>query len=162
MNLLALKAMKTHYSIRPGKLSDCEPVLRLIKELADYEKEPNAVEITVSDLERDGFGAQSCFELLIAESEGEVIGCALFYPRYSTWKGPTLYLEDLIVEESKRGQGIGTALLMELRSLAKERNAARLEWQVLDWNEPAIAFYKKMGVILDGEWLNCKLTKEQL
>jgi len=134
----------------------------LIKELAVYEKAGNEVVVTLEQLEEDGFGSSKVFDFLVAENQQQIIGMALFYTKYSTWKGKCIYLEDIIVQEQYRGMGIGKKLMKELISIAAERNAGRLEWQVLDWNEPAIHFYKSINALLDNEWVNCKLNNDQL
>lgn len=127
-------------------------VLRLITELAIFEKEPDAVVITVDDLVRDGFGPEPLFQCLVAEVNGEIQGMALFYYRYSTWKGQTIHLEDLIVTESARGTGIGMALYKEVIRQGKHDNVRRIEWNVLDWNTPAIDFYQKSGAKVLPDW----------
>ena len=148
--------------IRISKSEDSGAILRLIKELAGYEKSLDQVEISAEILAKDGYGGKPEFECFVAEKGDQVIGMALFYPRYSKWKGKFLYLEDLIVTEPYRGQGVGKALLDQVISIAMERGAARLEWQVLDWNTPAIDFYKKYKVDLDEEWINVRLTREKM
>jgi GNAT superfamily N-acetyltransferase len=132
-------------------------MLDLIKELAVYERAGDEVVITPQDLIRDGFTERPAFRAILAEQKDEIIGMALLYERYSTWKGRTLYLEDLIVTESARGRGIGEALLKECVSIAEKGDYKRLEWQVLDWNKPAIDFYRKMKVELDETWINCRM-----
>jgi GNAT superfamily N-acetyltransferase len=124
----------------------------LIQELAIFEKEPDAVVVTVDDLVRDGFSEQPLFQCFVAEVENEIIGMALFYYRYSTWKGKTIHLEDLIVKESKRGTGAGFALYKEIIQQGKAENVRRIEWNVLDWNTPAIDFYEKSGAKVLGDW----------
>ncbi|MDA8978994.1 GNAT family N-acetyltransferase [bacterium] len=144
--------------VRPGRREDCAAVHALIVELAVYEREPDAVVVTVADLEADGFGPNAIFDLFVAEEAGEVIGMALVYEKYSTWKGRCLYLEDFVVTASRRGEGIGQTLFTAVHSLAVSRGVRRLEWQVLEWNKPAIAFYRKIGAELDGEWLNGRIA----
>jgi len=141
---------------------DASTILRLIRDLARYEKAEKEVVITTETLINDGFENGRSFECTVAEIDGNVVGVALYYPRYSTWKGKYLYLEDLIVMERERGKGIGSALLKEVITIAKAQNAARLEWQVLDWNKGAIRFYEKVGATLDNEWINARLTREQM
>lgn len=148
--------------IRKATPADVPSMLRLINNLAAYEKAANEVALSEAQLLDDGFGDHPAFSALVAEVAGEVVGMALYYPRYSTWKGRTLYLEDLVVDEPHRRKGIGRALLLELIRIADASSAARLEWQVLDWNEPAIAFYRELGVAFDDEWLNCRLTSTDL
>lgn len=127
-------------------------VFRLIQELASYEKEPDAVVITVEDLKRDGFGDRPLFKCVVAEAEGHIRGMALFYFRYSTWKGKTVHLEDLIVEKDFRGKGLGMALYKKVMEFAKTEKVKRIEWVVLDWNSSAIEFYKKTGATVFKDW----------
>lgn len=154
--------MTPNFKIRKGHAADCEGVMALIKELAEYEKAPNEVTLTLEQLREDGFGATPKYSLYVAEQEGEIVGIALYYFKYSTWKGQCLYLEDLVVKETLRRQRIGKALFEAVALVAKELQVPRFEWQVLEWNIPAIEFYKKYDANLDGEWLNCKLTAAQL
>ncbi|NVK85242.1 MAG: GNAT family N-acetyltransferase [Cytophagia bacterium] len=149
-------------NIRKGIKSDLPQVLELIHELAIYEKAPEEVEITLSQLEEDGFGEKPVYEFFVAEDEKQIVGIALFYYRYSTWKGKAVYLEDLVVRESERGKGYGQLLLDAIIREAKKTNSKQVRWQVLDWNEPAINFYKKLGADLDGEWINCTLNAKQI
>jgi len=149
-------------TIRIGNLNDVEGALELIRELAEYEKAPDAVENTVERMRKDGFGDKPVFEFFVAEESGEVVGLALYYYGYSTWKGRFLYLEDLIVTASYRGKGLGKQLFDAIIFKAKEEGVALVGWQVLDWNEPAIAFYKKLGASLHPEWINCRLYKNQI
>lgn len=139
-------------SIRPAQPEDMGAVLQLIRELAEYEREPHAVEVTLSDLERDGFGPEPRFRCFVAEVSGEVAGMALCYPRYSTWKGLVIHLEDLIVTESRRGLGLGSALLTAVVRYAQQQGAKRVSWEVLDWNEPAIDFYESRGARVLRDW----------
>ena len=127
-------------------------VLNLIKELAVFEKEPDAVVVTVEDLERDGFSEKPLFHTFVAEINSEIVGIALYYYRYSTWKGKTIHLEDLIVNEKMRGGGVGFALYSEIIKQGKKENVRRIEWNVLDWNTPAIDFYEKSGAKLLETW----------
>ena len=138
--------------IRKATKNDMPSVLELIQELATFEKEPDAVVVTVDDLVRDGFSANPLFQCFVAEVDGEIIGMALYYYRYSTWKGKTIHLEDLIVKESKRGTGAGFALYKEIIKQGKAENVRRIEWNVLDWNTPAIDFYEKSGAKVLGDW----------
>lgn len=138
--------------IRKGTSTDMPSVLELIKELAVFEKEPNAVVISVEDLIRDGFAENPLFHTFVAEVNQEIIGIALYYYRYSTWKGKTIHLEDLIVKEDKRGTGAGFALYSEIIAQGKRDNVRRIEWNVLDWNTPAIEFYKKSGAKILDDW----------
>ncbi len=138
--------------IRKGTPSDMPSVLELIKELAVFEKEPEAVIVTVNDLVNDGFSEQPLFQCFVAEVDSEIIGIALYYYRYSTWKGKTIHLEDLIVKESKRGTGAGFALYSQIIRQGKKDKVRRIEWAVLDWNTPAIEFYKKTGANVMNDW----------
>ena len=138
--------------IRKATKNDMPSVLELIQELATFEKEPDAVVVTVDDLVRDGFSENPLFQCFVAEVDGEIIGMALYYYRYSTWKGKTIHLEDLIVKESKRGTGAGFALYKEIIKQGKAKNVRRIEWNVLDWNTPAIDFYEKSGAKVLGDW----------
>jgi GNAT superfamily N-acetyltransferase len=134
-----------------------EAVWNLIRELAIYEKAEHEFINTVDQLTKDGFGPNEVFDCIVAEVGSQVIGFALYYTSYSTWKGKCLYLEDFLVTEAWRGKGIGKLLFDRVFQEAKDRNVGRFEWQVLDWNEPAINFYKKYDAILDEEWLNGKI-----
>ena len=140
------------YSIREARAEDMPLVLKLIQELASFEKEDNAVEVTAEDLIRDGFGDKKLFQCFVAESEGSIGGMALVYPRYSTWKGPVIHLEDLIVTEQMRGSGLGSALLTEVVKYGNNLGVKRISWEVLDWNEPAITFYEKKGARVMRDW----------
>jgi len=145
--------------IRKGEIKDMYAVLELIQELATFEKEPDAVVLTVDDLIRDGFGNNPLFYTLIAELEGEIVGMALYYYRYSTWKGRTIHLEDLIVKEKMRGSGLGFALYTEIIAQGKRDKVRRVEWNVLDWNTPAIDFYKKSGAKVLDDWLVAQMDE---
>ncbi len=138
--------------IRKATKNDMPSVLELIQELATFEKEPDAVVVTVDDLIRDGFSENPLFQCFVAEVENEIIGMALYYYRYSTWKGKTIHLEDLIVKENKRGTGAGFALYKEIIKQGKAKNVRRIEWNVLDWNTPAINFYEKSGAKVLDDW----------
>tara|TARA_R110001583_G_scaffold52804_7_gene163558 strand:- start:1955 stop:2431 length:477 start_codon:yes stop_codon:yes gene_type:complete len=140
------------FKIREGKKEDMPSVLKLIKELAHFEKETNAVIVTVNDLENDGFGKTPLFKTFVAEIDNEIVGIALFYQRYSTWKGPTIHLEDLIVTENKRGLKIGSALYKKVIEYGYNKGVKRIEWAVLDWNEPAIEFYESTGAKVLRDW----------
>jgi len=153
---------ETPLTIRKGTKEDVPAVFSLIKELALYEKAPEQVTLSLQELEDDGFGENPIYGLFVAEIYAEIVGIALYYEKYSTWQGRCIYLEDIIVTESQRGKGIGHQLFQKVIGVAKERNSARMEWQVLDWNEPAINFYKKYNANLDAEWLNGKLTHQQI
>ena len=148
----------TPMQLRKGTKEDLPRCLELIIELAAFEKAEEHVVTTVESMLEDGFGSNSIYEFYVAEEGTLIIGVALFYYRYSTWKGRRLYLEDLIVTEKYRGKGIGKMLLDRLITHAKENNCTGLMWQVLDWNDPAITFYKeKYNAKMDGEWLNCSI-----
>jgi GNAT superfamily N-acetyltransferase len=148
--------------IRKAQRSDVPAMLSLIKELATFEREPAAVITTAESMERDGFSNEKIFDALVAEYENEIVGLAVFYTCYSTWKGKIVYLDDLIVTEKMRGKKIGKQLLNEVARIAKESGANQLRWHVLDWNETAIQFYKNYQAEFDEHWITCKLTKEQL
>jgi GNAT superfamily N-acetyltransferase len=148
--------------IRRGERQDLPAVLSLIQELALYEKAPHEVTNTVKDMERDGFGSHPIYFLWVAEKNEKIVGIAICYTRYSTWKGQMLYLEDIVVTEKERGKKIGHQLMNTVIQFAQEEQYNGLIWQVLDWNEPAIRFYKKYNAQFDGEWFNVKLNKEQL
>ena len=144
--------------IRSGKKGDLPSVLELIRELAEFERAPKEVENTVEMLEEDGFGENPVYGFYVAVKEGRIVGLSLFYYRYSTWKGKKLYLEDIIVTERERGQGIGGLLFERTVQRAKEDGCRGMSWQVLEWNEPAIRFYeKKYGASFDPEWINCSI-----
>ncbi|SFU68760.1 L-amino acid N-acyltransferase YncA [Pustulibacterium marinum] len=140
------------FSVRLATKEDMSQVWNLIHELAVYEKEPDAVEVTIEDLQTDGFGEQPAFTCFVAEENQKILGIALFYNRYSTWKGKTIHLEDLIVTESARGRGIGKALLTKVIEFGHEQKLKRIEWAVLDWNEPAIKFYENNGAAVLRDW----------
>jgi GNAT superfamily N-acetyltransferase len=149
--------------LRPGKPGDVRLLLSLIRELATYERAPEAVVATEEGLLRDGFGEAPLFRTLIAEVEGEPVGFALFFLAYSTWRGrPTLYLEDLFVRPPARGQGTGRALMRALAAEAVRLHCQRFVWQVLDWNTPSIRFYESLGAEVVREWLTCRLEGESL
>ncbi|WP_373516682.1 N-acetyltransferase family protein [Pricia sp.] len=140
------------FTIRSAQQGDMFQVLRLVHELADFEKERHVVEVTIEDLIKDGFGDKILFHCFVGETEGEIVGMALVYPRYSTWKGPVIHLEDLIVTERMRGSGLGSALLTEVVKYGNRLNVKRISWEVLDWNEPAIKFYERKGANVMRDW----------
>ena len=148
--------------IRKGVKKDLSQVLTLIKELAEYENSLQEVTITLDDLEKDGFSDQPLFQFLVAKKENELVGLSFYYIRYSTWKGKFLYLEDFVVKESFRGNSIGALLFEETIKICKSQKYQGMTWQVLDWNTPAINFYKKYNSEISSKWLNGKLTKEQI
>lgn len=143
---------RMNFTIRKAVATDVDAIFRLINELAIFEKEADAVIITPEDLQKDGFGAQPKFHCFVAETTEEVLGIALVYMRYSTWKGEVLHLEDLIVSEKARGKGIGGALLTEVIKFGKELGVKRIGWEVLDWNTPAIEFYEHIGANVMRDW----------
>jgi GNAT superfamily N-acetyltransferase len=150
-------------AIREATEADVPEILALIRELAVYEKEPDAVLTTEADLRRDGFGPEPYFRCLMAEWEGRVAGFALYFFQYSTWQGrPALYLEDLFVRDQFRKRGIGVALFRHLAKVAVERNCTRFQWECLDWNRPALDFYESTGAKVMREWLNLRVTGEAL
>ena len=144
--------------IRRAVKEDCPRLLELIRELALFEKAPEEVTVTLDHFEKSGFGEQPVWWAFVAELEGEVQAFALYYIRYSTWKGQRMYLEDILVTEKMRGKGIGNLLFNELFKEAKEKQLQGIVWQVLEWNEPAIKFYKKLNAAFDGEWINCSVS----
>lgn len=139
-------------NIRRGKPEDMQAVLGLIQELAEFENEPDAVLVTVDDLIRDGFGPVPLFHVFVAEADNEIVGIALYYYRYSTWKGKIIHLEDLVVKNKMRGTGLGYALYSEIIKQGKRDNVRRIDWHVLDWNTPAIEFYEKSGAKVLRDW----------
>lgn len=140
--------------IRRAVKEDCSRLLELIQELADYEKAPEEVTVTLSHFEESGFGEKPVWWGFVAEINGRVEGMALYYIRYSTWKGQCLYLEDFLVTEKLRGKGAGKLLFDRIIQETKDKGYTRMVWQVLDWNEPAINFYKKYNATLDPGWIN--------
>jgi GNAT superfamily N-acetyltransferase len=161
-------------NIRPAVKEDCPRLLELVQELATYERAPNEVTVTLDHFVESGFGEKPVWWAFVAEtssssslSEGEgatifektgvVVGFALYYIRYSTWKGQAMYLEDILITNEWRGKGIGKLLFDRLIEEAKEKKFNRIIWQVLDWNEPAINFYKRYNADIDGGWLNCSI-----
>jgi GNAT superfamily N-acetyltransferase len=152
------------YSLREGKITDLPRVFELIQELALYEKAPEQVTNTVERMEKEGFGAQPVYGCYVCEkkSNQEIIGIAVYYYRYSTWKGKRLYLEDIIVTESERGNGAGKLLFEKVMAKSLEEDCSGMMWQVLDWNEPAIHFYKKYGAFMEAGWLNAHLQEQEI
>ena len=141
---------------------DCPRLLELIKELAAYEKAPEEVTVTLAEFEEAGFGKQPVWKAFVAEDATGILGFALYYTRYSTWKGCRLYLEDFIVTESQRGKGLGKLLFERVIKEARDKNYNGMTWQVLDWNEPAINFYRKYDAQIENGWLNTSFSKDQL
>jgi GNAT superfamily N-acetyltransferase len=151
--------MITTAKVRPGKKEDLPRVLELIKELAEYEHAPHEVITTVAQMEKDGFGPEAIYGFIVAENERGIVGLSLYYWRYSTWKGKRLYLEDIIVTEKERGGGLGKLLFDSTMQKALDENCTGMMWQVLEWNEPALNFYRKYNAKLDAEWTNCSLER---
>ena len=148
--------------IRKGIRADIPQAFELIKELAEYEKAPQEVTNTIEMMYEDGFGDRPVFDFLVAEKGNVIVGLALYYFRYSTWKGKCIYLEDLVVKQEFRRYGIGKMLFDALIKEAQNEGVNGIQWQVLDWNTPAIRFYEKLNSNFDSEWINCKLTKSQI
>jgi GNAT superfamily N-acetyltransferase len=144
--------------IRKAVQKDCKRILELVKELAVYERAPKEVTVTLEHFEKSGFGYKPVWWALVAEVDGRSEGFALYYVRFSTWKGQRLYLEDFIVTEKMRGKGLGKVLFDQLIFEAKKKKFHGIQWQVLDWNEPAINFYKKYETSFDPDWINCGIT----
>lgn len=150
--------MKIRFALK----EDCPRILELINELALYEKAPEEVTVTLAEFEDAGFGSNPVWKAFVAENESGIAGFALYYIRYSTWKGCRLYLEDFLVTEDARGQGIGKLLFERVIKEAKDQNYNGMTWQVLDWNAPAINFYKKYAAQVETGWLNASFSKEQI
>ncbi len=148
--------------IRAGRREDVVAAFELVKELAAYERAPNEVTTSAERMAEDGFGTTPLYGMFVAEKAGVIVGISVFYYRYSTWKGKRLYLEDIVVKEAERGAGIGKKLFDRTMVKALEENCSGMMWQVLDWNEPGINFYKKYGSKFDGEWVNVTLESSQL
>jgi GNAT superfamily N-acetyltransferase len=152
-------------TIRPASAADVPQILAFVRELAEYEREPDAVKVSEAELLRDGFpraGEPAYFECLIAEEDGEPVGFALFFPVYSTWRGRSMHLEDLFVRPHFRGRGIGKALLTRVAAVSVERGCRLLFWHVLDWNEPAIEFYRSLGAVTLDTWRRMRLGDDAL
>lgn len=150
-------SMSHSIHIRKAVAADCPRLLELVQELAEYEKAPQEVTVTLEHFVESGFGTNPVWWAFVAEVDGQVQGFALYYIRYSTWKGQRMYLEDILVTESMRGKGLGKLLFDQLIVEAKERKLNGIVWQVLEWNEPAINFYKKYDAAFDPEWVNCSI-----
>jgi GNAT superfamily N-acetyltransferase len=144
--------------IRTATPSDVPLILAFIRDLAEYEREPHSVQLTEAQLLEDGFGKDRCYECLIAESGNVPAGIALFFPIYSTWQGRCLHLEDLFVRPAFRGQGIGKSLLRRVAQIARERGCVRLQWDVLDWNKPALDFYHSLDAVLLHDWRRMRIA----
>ncbi len=150
------------YTIRKSRKEDLPQILELIKELAVFEEEPDAVEVDVNQLEKEGFGENPLFTCFVAEVEGKIEGMALVYFRFSTWKGRTVHLEDLIVRKEKRGTGLGSALYKKVISYALEQGVKRTEWVVLDWNTPAVEFYQRSGATVFKNWNTVQMDEKAM
>jgi len=150
------------FIVRQGEEKDMQSVFDLITELAVFEKEPDAVDISVTDLINDGFSENPKFKIFVAEQENQIIGIALFYERYSTWKGRTIHLEDLIVTKNKQKIGAGKALYTAVLKYAFDHNYNRVAWEVIDWNQNAIDFYKSTGATYLNDWSVVQMNKENL
>lgn len=144
-------------SVRRALREDCGALLELVRELARYERAPDEVTVTLEHFEESGFGEQPVWWGFVAEDSGSIVGFACYYIRYSTWKGQAMYLEDIVVTEAMRGKGLGKLLFERLIEEAREKKFNRIIWQVLEWNEPAINFYKKYNASFDREWINCSI-----
>lgn len=149
-------------TIRKGEKQDLPQVLALVKELAEYEKALHQVTNTEGQMEADGFGPNPVFGFFVAERDGSIVGLSLYYYRYSTWKGKRIYLEDIVVKQAERGNGVGKKLFDQTMQFTLDAGCSGLVWQVLDWNEPAINFYKKYNAAFDEEWVNCSLEADQI
>jgi GNAT superfamily N-acetyltransferase len=149
-------------NLREAVKEDCPRLLDLVYELALFEKAPDEVTVTLKEFEEAGFGKKPVWKAFVVESDRVIVGFALYYIRYSTWKGCRMYLEDLIVTESWRGKGVGKLLFDRLIQEARELGFNGMTWQVLEWNEPAINFYKKYEAAIDAGWLNASLSKQQI
>ena len=143
--------------IREANRSDAKAIHELIVELATFENASNEVKVTVEELAEDGFGPDPAYKCIVAEINGIVVGFALYYMRYSTWKGRCVYLEDFLIKKEMRSQGIGDLLFKEILAISENLNVRLITWQVLDWNESAIRFYDKYNAVYDSEWLNGKV-----
>ncbi|RYY37125.1 MAG: GNAT family N-acetyltransferase [Sphingobacteriaceae bacterium] len=152
--------MQVH--LRVAVKDDCRRLLELVTELAIYEREPDAVTVTLNEFEDAGFGSKPVWKAFVAEIDGLIVGFALYYVRFSTWKGTRLYLEDFYVTQAMRGRNIGKLLFNRIIQEAQELGFNGMTWQVLDWNEPAINFYNKYNAAIEAGWLNASLSKEQL
>nr|WP_121271645.1 GNAT family N-acetyltransferase [Pedobacter schmidteae] len=148
--------------IRPAVKEDCVRLLELVNELAVYERAPQEVTVTLEEFIDAGFGQHKVWDAHVAEEDGFIAGFAIYYTRYSTWKGRRLYLEDFIVTEAYRGRGIGKLLFETIMKDAKDKGFNGMNWQVLDWNQPAINFYNKYNADLEAGWLNASFSKEQI
>jgi ribosomal protein S18 acetylase RimI-like enzyme len=144
-------------TVRRAQREDCPRMLELVHELATFERAADQVTVTLEHFEESGFGKHPVYWAFVAEADGVVVAFALYYIRYSTWKGQRMYLEDILVTEAYRGNSIGQMLMEVLIKEAKEKKLHGITWQVLEWNEPAIKFYSKYNPVFDGEWVNCSV-----
>ena len=158
----SFRGLNNMINLRVAKKEDCPRLLDLVHELAVFEKAPDEVTVTLDEFEEAGFGSRPVWKAFVVEADDFIVGFAIYYVRYSTWKGCRLYLEDLIVTESWRGKGIGKILFDRLIQEARELGFNGMTWQVLDWNEPAIKFYNKYEAAIEDGWLNGSLSKEQI
>ncbi|WP_448700019.1 GNAT family N-acetyltransferase [Mucilaginibacter sp. AW1-3] len=149
-------------NLREARREDCPRLLELVHELAVFEKAPDEVEVSLEEFEDAGFGAKPVWKAFVVEADQYIVGFALYYVRYSTWKGRRVYLEDLIITESMRGKGFGKLLFDRIVQETKELGFSGMVWQVLDWNQPAIDFYKKYEAGIEAGWLNASLSKQQV
>lgn len=158
-----MKAESKAIRIRKAKKGDVASMLALVKELAKYEKAPGEVKVTIAEMQRFGFGKEKVYDCFVAElldpvtKKRQIIGMALYFIKYSTWKGRCLYLDDIVVTKKQRGMGAGKLLFEEVVKVARKMKARKVDWQVLEWNKPAINFYKKYSTVFDAEWVNCSL-----
>ncbi|WP_353570929.1 GNAT family N-acetyltransferase [Candidatus Albibeggiatoa sp. nov. BB20] len=152
----------TNVAIRQGQIDDIKGIFNLVKELAIYENALAELTNTEQRMREDGFGEKPYFHTFVAELEQQIIGVALYYFSYSSWKGKSMYIDDLIVTEEYRHTGVGQSLFKACIEEAKQQQVYKLHWQVLDWNAPAIDFYKKIGATFDAEWINCKILHEKI
>ena len=146
--------------IRKGTADDCDGLLKLIKELATFEKAPDEVEVTTEELQQDF--SDKVFDFFVATLDGEIVGIALYFIKYSTWKGKCIYLDDIVVKENSRSKGIGKLLFDEIVRKAQQMGVRKIDWQVLNWNERAIKFYRRFNAKFDDEWINCKLGRKDI
>lgn len=149
-------------TIRTATAKDVPAMMTLVRELAEFEKAPDEVANTNAKMTEEGFGQNPAFQAIVAEVGNSVIGMSVFYYSYSTWKGKSIYIDDIIVNEAFRGKGIGSKLMEATILRAKQENVGKLHWQVLDWNEPAIRFYQKYEAVFDPEWVNCSISRDRL
>lgn len=150
--------LRMEIQLRRAVREDCPRMLELVQELATFERAPQEVTVTPEHFEESGFGANPVYWAFVAEENNVIVAFALYYIRYSTWKGQRMYLEDILVTGSHRGRGIGKLLMKRLIEEAQDKNLTGITWQVLDWNEPAIKFYSRYNPVFDDEWINCSIT----